>query len=640
MWKSMTNKIKKIFRLLLALSLTFLVLVFAPRVQAQDVDFDITALDIVADVEASGDVHYQEIYTYDVNYFNGMRVNKDYGGHTLTNYKVGILNPETGQVDYLKESNNQTDNTFSYVDNGREGTFTVYRRTEDQKVKLVLEYTLDGVITNYNDTAEFNQKIVGSAIDERLDVTARINLPGKVANKEDFRAWGHGPSNGQVYPKTENNQSYIEVEVPSNPSNQFVEVHAIFPTSLTPNNTNVVAENKKENIIETENAQVEADRKAHQKNQLILLSIAAVFALLGLPMTVFLYFFYFRARKKANPQPVHVPDHVYSLPDDVSPAVMAAAVLRPEPNSDDFSATILDLARKKYIHLNEIKKEKRGFLNFGTDETLEISLNPQAPSRDLLQKHEQYVLDYLTPEEGQSQTLEDISERISHHKSYRKQQNSYWTRFKNNAAVKGERLFGPKPKIINALFALCVLGIVMTVIATILSLVSFWPQMGWQVWVAIMIWNLANILALIVLMVLVWKKPPMTTQQDKMTKEWQGFANMLEDVGQMDMRQVASLPLWDEYLVYAVSLGVADKVIDAMNKTYGAEELETLSMPGTFYSNPFYINQMLRNSVSENIVSAAPKPSSYSGSNSGGFGGGFSGGSSGGFGGGSGAGGF
>ena len=109
----------------------------------------------------------------------------------------------------------------------------------------------------------------------------------------------------------------------------------------------------------------------------------------------------------------------------------------------------------------------------------------------------------------------------------------------------------------------------------------------------------------------------------------------------MDMREIASLPLWEEFLSYAVSLGVADKVIEAMNMTYGQDELDQLSMPGTFYSNPVYINSMLRQSMADNIASAAPRQtSSYSGSNTGGFGGGFSGGSSGGSGGGSGAGGF
>ena len=149
-----------------------------------------------------------------------------------------------------------------------------------------------------------------------------------------------------------------------------------------------------------------------------------------------------------------------------------------------------------------------------------------------------------------------------------------------------------------------------------------------------------NLILAIVILLLTTLRPIRTYEQDKMIKEWKGFANMLDDIGNFNMREVASLPLWEEFLVYAISLDVADKVIEAMNKEYGMEELSQMAMPMVIYSNPYWINQVVRPSISQSVTSSAPAQSKYSGSNTGGFGGGFSSGSSGGSGGGGGTGGF
>ena len=115
---------------------------------------------------------------------------------------------------------------------------------------------------------------------------------------------------------------------------------------------------------------------------------------------------------------------------------------------------------------------------------------------------------------------------------------------------------------------------------------------------------------------------------------------MLNDIGNFNMREIGSLELWEEFLVYAISLGVADKVVEAMKMEFKPVELEQMRVGGGFYSNPYILTRGMNQSISNTIGSAQPRTTKYSGTNTGGFGGGFSGGSSGGSGGGSGAGGF
>lgn len=623
----------------LLLSLFILVpLMTISTVSAQDISFDITEADITGQISSDGDVSFKEIYTFDVDYMNGAYHNIDYGGYTLTDYRVGILDEETGDINYLNESFNEAPGTFKVSDNGQIFRLQVFNPAEDETVHFVFEYTLEELITNYNDTAEINRMIVPENTDDDFAVDARIYLPGSVSNPDDFRAWGYGPYNGKIQPVTEGNQSYIDITVPDNPPNQFVEVNAIFPTALTPNNQNIVQANMKDEIIERSEATVEADREAHESSQQSRW-LWVILALIGFPLvTIFAWVYYFRNHRKLNPKPAHIPEHVYSLPEELTPAIMATAVFRDKPIADDFSATIIDLARKGYIKVEEVSREKRGLLKRKSASTIRVS--PAEEEADLfdLQKHERYVYEYLLPN-NEPTTLSQIEEDIQSNRNTKKQKYRKWTQFANYVEVKGEQVKN-QPKEYNNSVGYAVLAVIASVIMLFVLLFLTLDSPLQEHIMPILLAFAVNLILAIVILLLTTLRPIRTYEQDKMIKEWKGFANMLDDIGNFNMREVASLPLWEEFLVYAISLDVADKVIEAMNKEYGMEELSQMAMPMVIYSNPYWINQVVRPSISQSVTSSAPAQSKYSGSNTGGFGGGFSSGSSGGSGGGGGTGGF
>ena len=54
---------------------------------------------------------------------------------------------------------------------------------------------------------------------------------------------------------------------------------------------------------------------------------------------------------------------------------------------------------------------------------------------------------------------------------------------------------------------------------------------------------------------------------------WKGFRRFLRDFSEMPRAELPSLAIWEHYLVYAVPLGVADRVIDQLGRIYPAEEL-------------------------------------------------------------------
>ncbi|MBG9988928.1 DUF2207 domain-containing protein [Aerococcaceae bacterium DSM 111176] len=623
----------------------FMVTVSILPISAQDISFSITDLNIEANIEADGDVLFQDAYTYDVDYFNGALVTVDPGESVLDDYRVGVKRPGDSEITYLTEEYTGENGTYQVSrDNQGFTTFRILYPLEDETVDFVIEYRLTELVVNYADTALFSRVIVPNNLEETVDVNARINLPSEVTNPNDFRVWGYGTPAGEIFPVSENGTSYIDVQADNVSSNQFVEVMSLFPTSLTPQNTNTVDTPMKDQIIEQEEERVEADRRAYEQNQQWMSVGMALVALLGGGSVIWGFIYYFRKRRELNPTPAHVPEHVYHLPAELTPAVMATTVFRETPTADDFSATILDLARKGYITIEELKEKKRGIFRTGYDSTLQITPKVQKndPKMLELQVHETAVFDYLY-EDGGPLTLNEIETKIKTSTSYRKRQNRLWTKFKSQVEIKGEQERGAIPRAQNTALFFLGIGMVGSIIGTILILILFSSYLN-GMWIGILL-GVAALLVILALVgiILVSSRPIRTHEQDKMSKEWNGFKNMLEDIGNMNMREVASLPLWDEYLVYAVSLGVADKVLEAMNEQYGVEEIAELSMPSDIYLNYYLITSLMRTSVDQSIRSAAPQTSSsggFKGDNSGGFGGGFSGGSFGGGGGGGSAGGF
>ena len=77
------------------------------------------------------------------------------------------------------------------------------------------------------------------------------------------------------------------------------------------------------------------------------------------------------SKKKEIPQEIHLPDHIYELPEDMTPAVMNGAVFSGNVQAADISATILDLVRKGYLTISPVQIPQKGI--FGREKAPEDS---------------------------------------------------------------------------------------------------------------------------------------------------------------------------------------------------------------------------------------------------------------------------
>ncbi len=595
-------------------------------------EFDIYNGDVQVWIEEDGDVKFRQCYSYEVDSMNGALINVLTSGHRVSNYSAGIMDESLNKPIYFKETGTEDDQTFEVTETGDEYTFKLYHPVEDETVHFFVEYTLEQVIQNYADTAVFNWKIIGTGIDDNLDVSAKVYLPGPVKEDEHFRVWGHGSPHGHVHPIRQANEAYVEVEVPNNQANTFVEVNTLFPERLTSRNTNKKNINMLDELTAQEDRRVLQDKKNYEQsrtNTLIGIGLASLMGPIAIAASIITYR---KKMKTLNPNPAHVPKHIYRPPEAIAPAVAAYAYKRDlvGQSSTDLAATILDLTRRGYLSLEEVER------SWGRKS---VRVTVLKEKDDQLSNFEQDAYDFVRPYRNKPVVLSDIGDIMKKDEEYKKKQRNYVEHFVKKVKKIAKNLMDLKQFPWESFLLL--MGFISSLVMTIIMIVF-----GFIYHVQHILLPLALTFG-IVSMIFVGKQfyeynkhPLLNYEEDKKRQEWKSFDQMLKDIGQMDMREIAELPLWEEYLVYAFAFGSAEKVIKAMKVQFDTQEFEQAAFPAYVYANDGAFVTMFDESLTEAVSSNSSFGSSgYAGNNIGGGGGGFSSGSSGG-GGGGGAGGF
>ena len=94
------------------------------------------------------------------------------------------------------------------------------------KRKFQLQYTINDVITEYNDFQEFYWQFLGmnqNAIPVK-NITGRIRLPENVKETKDLKVWWHGPLNGEIKPVSKNE---VQFKIKNLQPKQMLEVRVV-----------------------------------------------------------------------------------------------------------------------------------------------------------------------------------------------------------------------------------------------------------------------------------------------------------------------------------------------------------------------------------------------------------------------------
>lgn len=522
--------------------------------------------------------------------------------------------------------------TYLVKQEGNQVTIDWSIKASDEQRTFAVSYRVNGLIKLHNDVAEFYRKFVGEKNGQVIgEVKVHLLLPQGAENYKsgsDIRIWGHGPLHGEV---DFAGSREVVWQIKDMPANQFLEGRITLPVELFP----AAAAELRTGQTALPGILAEEGKWADQANQerwLARLEIAAaLLILLGTLTALFILWRKYGQEFTAQFQG----DYYRELPADYSPAEMSVLWNWGIAQTHDITATLLDMARRGYLVIEQQLFEKKRLLGTKEVTTYLITLQKEKYQLDCekLRPHESELLDYLFTDiskDGSSLYLYDIEE-------YSKKQSRafyyFWLDWKNSLAANGEERQWFERTSSKTRWITAGIGVLFFIVS-VLTIRQEVTVLGVSFLIS------AFLLAVIPQ---IFKRRSQPAQED--LRKWQAFRRFLLHFSNMERHEIPSLVMWEHYLVYAVSLGVAKEVMNQLEIVfpnlqedhyrfgqhwyYGSSALAVTG----FGENMARIADSIQNSI-EDAEKTVRKAESRSSSGSGG-GGGFSGGGGGGSGGGS-----
>lgn len=625
---------KLVYRAVPALLLGILLtLVFVSGPAQAERSFDITQINVNAEILPDATMQVTEYISIDfTGQWNGFfrTIPKDYS------HIVEVVVFENGKAySFNPTAEYGPPGTYLVQDQGDSVLIDWSIDALDESRTFAISYRVLNAVKIHNDAAELYRKFIGEENQQKIDqVNVNLRLPAGAETYEqgkDIRIWGHGPLNGEVDFAGANE---VVWQVSNLPPETFVEGRVVLPPALFPDAPQNVRTN--ETALDSILAEEEAwAREANQSRWLARGQIgAALSAVLGALGWIFLLW-----RKYGRSHPVSFDGEYFrELPANYSPGELSSLWNYKSIKTQDLTATILDLARRKFVRIDQEIIEKDRFL-FGTKEEEAYRLTfldaPDAgslrkPEEAVLRPHEQELLTYLADTVAGGKGYLYLHEIEEYAKDHSKKFYKFWQGWSEGLNLRGEDLnfFDSNGSMITKTI---LTGITLFILAGV-SLGKF-PILAAGLLVAGI---------LIVIIPLFFKRRSVSGEEDYV--RWQAFRRFLLDFSQMEQHEIPSLVIWEHYLVFAVTLGVAKEVIKQLELVFpNMQEGDHRFGHGWYYYGTHAhfaslhhsfdaISDSFNNSV-KTAQAAVSKTSSGSGGGGGFSGGGGGGGGGGGFGG-------
>ena len=578
--------------------------------------YRIETLDITADIQKDGSMNVEERVLYNIGDINGIFYNIDALGYgKLKNLEVFYEEDRGKGFEKAIESNYPDRGTYTLGENGGLYKIKLYAPARNEDKEFIFRYTLTRGVTVYKDIAQLNRKMVGKDWDVGIEhIKLTINLPESVPKKEIY-AFGHGPLTGNIEIKDGRTIIYT---LDNYKPGEFLEVNLLFPKNiLTDFNPFMVKNEKVLNKILASEKRLAQEANEQRQNAIMRLFAGRIVFAIGVLWWIFLVIYIYIKNSKRHEVENPYGEYFRDLPDDYSPAIAGTLVSRKMyPESQELFASILDLIRKKDLVLVEQNGKT----------ILKLQDNGDGDLKD----YEKFLLDWYIKElgNGKEVVLEDIDRNINTKTKARMFNNNYerWQTMVYTSMLSKNLRNDKRDKISTSLGMITGMG-------------YFMGGMPLSAYFGTPIFVVLVILGFILLPYTLSRKR-FSLEKEKAYARWKAFKKFLVDYSNLEEAKLASIQLWEHYFVYAVALGVADKVAKGYKKIMSQKGegvdsnvvgLTTSSIMGMYmYGNMFNnIQQSTERAVRRSLESIAKSnASSPMGS-----GGGFSGGSSGGGGG-------
>lgn len=600
---------------ILVLSLLLFTTIFGRTV------YEIERLDIVANIERDGSLEVEERVIYDIGKINGILYNIDalgYGKFT----DLQIFYEDDGEFKQARNNTAPSEGNFTVsVDDGLY-KIKLYAPSQNERKEFIFRYNLTRGVTVYRDIAQLNRKIVGKEWQNSIgNISVTVNLPENV-KKDDIYAFGHGPLTGNIEILDGKSVRYTLNDYRPG---EFLEVNLLFPKNILTSFNPLLMKNKSalKEILDMEGKLAKEANDA-RKRAIIGFYLGRVVLVLAVAWWLFLVVFIYLKNSKRYKVENEYGEYFRELPDDYSPSIAGTLVSRNlYPSGRELFAMLLDLVRKGHLKLEEGEKT--------TTLILQESGKP-------LSEEEKFILNWYIRElgDGEKIILESVEASIKGRGGAKEFNRNYerWRTIVYSDMLEKNLKMDKRDKFSTSLGIFT--GIAYFIGGGML-VVYFQSELF-----------ILMILLGFILLPYTFSRKRASLEKEKAISRWEAFKKFLVDYSNLEEAKLASIELWEHYFVYAVALGVAEKVAKGYSKIMSKKGEESTIIGGRGYRNNSLMNMYLYShafrSMERNTSFVAQRAmesvARSSRSSARGRGGGFSGGSSGGGGGRSGGGAF
>lgn len=600
---------------ILVLSLLLFTTIFGRTV------YEIERLDIVANIERDGSLEVEERVIYDIGKINGILYNIDalgYGKFT----DLQIFYEDDGEFKQARNNTAPSEGNFTVsVDDGLY-KIKLYAPSQNERKEFIFRYNLTRGVTVYRDIAQLNRKMVGKEWQNSIgNISVTVNLPENV-KKDDIYAFGHGPLTGNIEILDGKSVRYTLNDYRPG---EFLEVNLLFPKNILTSFNPLLMKNKSalKEILDMEGKLAKEANDA-RKRAIIGFYLGRVVLVLAVAWWLFLVVFIYLKNSKRYKVENEYGEYFRELPDDYSPSIAGTLVSRNlYPSGRELFAMLLDLVRKGHLKLEEGEKT--------TTLILQESGKP-------LSEEEKFILNWYIRElgDGEKIVLESVEALIKGRGGAKEFNRNYerWRTIVYSDMLEKNLKMDKRDKFSTSL--------------GIFTGIAYFIGGGMLVVYFQSEFFILMILLGFILLPYTFSRKRASLEKEKAISRWEAFKKFLVDYSNLEEAKLASIELWEHYFVYAVALGVAEKVAKGYSKIMSKKGEESTIIGGRGYRNNSFMNMYLYShafrSMERNTSFVAQRAmesvARSSRSSARGRGGGFSGGSSGGGGGRSGGGAF
>ena len=602
-------------------------------------DFNLQSINFNATLNEDGSM--QVIETWKINVYS--LTNTLFKTFTLDNRYAGITDVQVSQIDSngqeikFKEKNQEVlhvdKNCYYGLVNSKgkyEIAWGINENYGDKTYKI--SYKVEDIVKKYNDTAELYWQFIGTDFEVDIDnVTGTVILPNANVEGTNPRVWAHGPLNGNIEIVS---TKKVKFDLEYFDAGNYLEVRLAMEPQLF--NINTINANKLQQIISEETTYADEANSVREQiiwrkqreekvEKMIIIGLQVMGIIVGGVLLVKCNKYINIINSTPKIKPENECEYYREIPDESATPAEAAFLYyfgktRIENNiAKVLSATVLDLAMKKYIEIETVEaRSKKERLKIKVLEKDTVQLKEDEKDIYGLLKRIQDDADGFNMKELEKYAKKHYEvflgklDKIPDKVKKQLEENEIF----NKEIYKKGRNWLSKITIYILLIIFVMIGMFINLyIGTVIVVLS--------------------IICAVMCFIISKRYTGLTQKGENQKEAWEGLKKYMEDYSMIEDREVPELVIWEKYLVFATAFGIADKVLKQLKIQYPELSDDTFTngtYVGAMYGNGF--NLAMINSINSAVTSAyttgvSQRAAEYDYSNmssGGGFGGGFSGG--------------